>query len=93
MSKFEAGLVIVSDPGSDIPLLEEKTYQCVHCGRHFQVRKGSGIIRVFCTNCNGYYCGPNCVKCVPTEQLLENYEQGKPLDFRPVRVSIPCPPP
>lgn len=41
-------------------------------------------VRGFCQRCNGYVCGPGCAKCVPTEQLLENYEKGRAEDFRPI---------
>lgn len=47
-------------------------------------------IRGFCTNCMGPVCGPGCAECVPTEQLLENYEKGRPLNFRPTIVSVPA---
>lgn len=65
------------------------TLQCVHCGGHFEVRPGSGKVRGFCQRCNGVFCGPGCAKCVPTEQLLENIEQGRPLDFVPTTVNVP----
>lgn len=84
----EAGLVTISDPGSDKPILVTKTLQCVHCGGHWIPRPGSGIIRGFCTRCNGPICGPGCATCVPTEQLLENMEKGRSLDFCPTQVSL-----
>lgn len=40
--------------------------------------------RGWCHNCRGYVCGPGCAACIPTEQLLENMEKGRPEDFRPV---------
>lgn len=80
----EAGLMIYSDPGADKPILEIMTVQCVHCGGHFSPKPGSGIVRGFCQNCNGYVCGPGCAKCVPVEQLLENYEKGRDPDYRPI---------
>ena len=42
--------------------------------------------RGFCQRCNGYICGPSCAKCVPIEQLLENYEQHRNELFRPIVV-------
>lgn len=82
----QAGEQVYMDPGKDRPLLTEATAQCCHCSRHFVIRPGSGRIRGFCQNCNGLVCGPGCVACVPTEVLLENIEQGRPLDFRPIIV-------
>lgn len=89
LNKTEAGLIVVSDPGSDKPLLETKTLQCVHCGGHWIPQPGSGRVRGWCSNCHGPICGPGCVVCVPTEQLLENIERGRPLDFRPTVVPVP----
>lgn len=80
----DAGLIIVSDPGADKPILEIGTVQCVHCGCHYPVRPGSGKIRGFCMRCNGPICGPGCAECVPTEQMLENIEKGRPLNYRPI---------
>jgi len=85
----EAGTLIISDPGSDRPILETKTLQCVHCGRHWVPRPGSGITRGYCLRCNGPVCGPGCAECVPAEQQLENIEGGRPLDFRPIRMAVP----
>lgn len=84
MSRREAGTIIISDPGSDKPILEVATIQCVHCGRHWVPSPGSGRTRGFCMNCSGYICGPDCQNCVPTEQMLENIEAGRPLDYRPI---------
>jgi hypothetical protein len=89
MSKFEKGLATWSDPGADKPLLEIPTFRCVHCGGAFAIEPGSGKIRGFCTNCNGYVCGPGCKDCVPMEQLLENLEAGRELTFRPVVGNVP----
>lgn len=83
--KRSAGFIVIADPGSDKPILEAETLQCVHCGSHWWPRPGSKTVRGFCTRCGGPICGPGCAACVPTEQLLENYEKGLPLDYRPVR--------
>jgi len=80
----EAGLITILDPGADRPVAEIPTLQCVHCGGHFPVQPGSGKIRGYCTRCRGPVCGPKCAKCVPAEQLLENIEHGRELDFRPI---------
>jgi hypothetical protein len=84
----EAGLIIISDPGADKPLCEVATLQCVHCGKHWVPRPGSGITRGTCLNCMGPICGPDCATCVPTEVMLENMEQRRPLDFRPIVVPV-----
>jgi hypothetical protein len=42
--------------------------------------------RGYCYRCNGYFCGPDCAECVPTELLLDNMERGRPDDFRPLVV-------
>jgi hypothetical protein len=39
-------------------------------------------------NCAGPVCGPGCAECIPTDLLLENMEQGRPLDFKPVVVPV-----
>lgn len=93
----EAGRVIVSDPGSDKPMLEYGMCQCIHCGGQFptprfgqsQEDKKTRIGRGFCQNCNGYICGPCCSTCVNVEQLLENMEKGRPLDFKPIIAAVP----
>lgn len=58
---------------------EGETLSCCHCGKHWEVRKGSGIDRGFCQNCMGYVCGPNCYDCIPVEQRLANIEAGRPI--------------
>ena len=73
----ESGYLLVMDPGSDKPILEAATLQCVHCGGHWVPRPGSRRVRGFCTNCHGPICGPGCQQCVPAEQLLENLERGQ----------------
>lgn len=89
LNKTEHGLVTLLDPGSDRPLLEVKTLQCVHCGGHWIPRPGSGMVRGFCTRCNGPICGPGCAECVPEEQMLENIEKRRALNFRPIVASVP----
>jgi hypothetical protein len=70
------------------PVIETATLQCCHCGGHFPVQPGSGKIRGFCRRCMAPVCGPGCAACVPTEQLLENIEHGRPLDHRPTKISM-----
>src|SRR5688572_14285901 len=90
----EAGRVTLIDPGSDKPLAEFSTVQCCHCGGHFPTPrfgasaedKASRIGRGYCSRCNAYICGANCLECVPLEQYLENVEHGRPENFRPIIV-------
>ncbi len=84
----EAGIITVVDPGSDKSLFEEGTRQCVHCGFHWTATRGSGEIRGYCMNCKGPICGPKCLECVPAEQQIENMEQGRPLNYKPVKSSV-----
>lgn len=86
LTSREHGTLIVFDPGADRPVLEARTLQCCHCGGHWVPRPGSGRVRGYCTNCAGPVCGPGCAECVPLEQLLRNYESGKPPDHRPIVV-------
>jgi hypothetical protein len=65
--------------------------QCVHCGRHWPVGASIGLILQrklelgFCRQCHGITCpGEACSVCVPLEQRLENIEQGRPIDHRPI---------
>lgn len=85
----EYGIVTISDPGADRPLLEVGTLCCVHCGGHWVPKPGSGRVRGWCTNCHGPVCGPGCAECVPVEQMIENMEKGRPLDFKTVAISVP----
>lgn len=80
----EAGTILYADPGADRPLMEVATIQCVHCGKHWIPQRGSGNVRGFCMNCNGYVCGPDCKECVPVELMLENIEKGRDLLYRPI---------
>jgi len=53
------------------------TAQCVHCNGHFQIVRGSGRVRGFCTKCMGPTCGSReCDECVPFEKRLEIMEKG-----------------
>lgn len=92
MSKFEHGFGMMVDPGSDVPLLEEPSTQCVHCGGHFPLpsfgsdpkSKKLRVGRGFCTNCNGFVCGEKCIDCVPWEKRLE-IDEGT---LNPTAVSV-----
>jgi hypothetical protein len=53
------------------------TLQCCHGGEHWIVRKGSGIKRGWCMNCNKPTCGlPKCDPCVPFDKKLTLFEKG-----------------
>lgn len=87
LNRTEAGLLTITDPGADKPVLEVKTLQCVHCLAHWVPEPGSGRVRGWCRNCMGPVCGPGCAKCVPAEQMLENIEAGRPEGF--TRIIVP----
>lgn len=79
-----SGILITSHPDSDLCQIQD-TVQCKHCGRHWIWIPGSGRRRGWCMNCNGFTCGSDlCDVCVPNEQLLENIEQGRRWDYRPI---------
>lgn len=86
LNKTDNGVATLIDPGSDKPLLVRRTVMCCHCGGQYAPQPGSGRVRGWCMNCNGPVCGPGCAECVPLEVLLQNYEKGRPLDFRPIIV-------
>lgn len=62
-----AGYILIVSP--DAPRFEADTLQCVHCGKHWMVVRGSGIRRGFCTKCGGVTCGAHrCeTQCEPEE--------------------------
>ena len=80
LRRTEHGTATYSDPGADRPILEVATQMCCHCGGHFVVQPGSGVLRGWCMNCSGVVCGPGCFECIPTEVLLESMEKGIPPD-------------
>lgn len=81
------GFIEISGPDA---IEHYDTLCCVHCGAHWRVIPGSGRIRGYCETCAGPTCGPGCSqKCVPVEQLYENMENGRPLDYRPIVASVP----
>jgi hypothetical protein len=70
------GTIIVCDV--DGKETQADSLQCVHCGAHWVVVKGSGIRRGFCRNCMGPTCGADaCCTCIPLEKKLEMVEAGK----------------
>ncbi len=53
-----------------------ETAMCVHCGYHWQIIRGSGRKRGFCTKCMGPTCGRReCDECVPLEKRIELMEK------------------
>lgn len=83
----KSGTWIHADKETD-QVIQTDTVSCCHCGRVWMWVPGSGRRRGFCQCCNQFTCGSTaCDKCVPVEQLLENIEQGKPLDHRPTIVA------
>lgn len=70
--------------------------RCCHCGYMWAVVKGSGKLRGYCTNCDGFCCGrPWCVGhgCTIEARALENMEAGMMADrayaHTPISVSVP----
>lgn len=54
------------------------TYMCCHCGNHFNVIKGSGRVRGYCSLCNHVTCGAiACMAHFPFEKKLDLVEKGK----------------
>ena len=75
---------------SDAPTVTADTLQCCHCAMHYVVVKGSGKKRGWCMVCNKPTCGQaKCEACLPWEQMLENIESGRDLNYKPIRASVP----
>jgi len=54
-----------------------ETKQCVHCGRQWIWKTGSGRKRGWCLACGGITCGTaRCHTCLPFERKLDLYEKG-----------------
>lgn len=55
---------------------EGQTQQCCHCGRHWEVKPGSGTRRGWCVRCGKVTCGARaCQTCVPYEEVVFRAEQ------------------
>lgn len=89
LSKFRpAGHVEIEDEWGEV--IRGDTLQCVHCGGHFVVIKGSGRRRGWCMVCDGPTCGEHrCDTCTPLERRLENLEAGRPADRKPIHGAVP----
>lgn len=63
----ESGAIIIA--GTHVA----STQQCVHCGSHEMILRGSGKKRGLCTKCGGFVCGrPDCMMyCIPYEAQIE----------------------
>lgn len=89
------GRISASKPAGTIQVFGDKslqadTLQCVHCGVHWVVVRGSGRRRGFCMKCMGPTCSPECSKaCVPQERMLEAIEKGLSIEQMPIAVSVP----
>ena len=70
-----AGIVIATN--FDGVEVQRDTGQCVHCGGHWIVQKGSGKPHVFCSRCNGNTCSqPKCLKeCYPIQKRFDDTEK------------------
>ena len=57
-------------------ITEHDLTQCCHCGLHFRIRPGSGIMRGWCCKCAQPTCGKlACQGCLPWEKRLEQEEK------------------
>lgn len=87
---------LISTPADGGPVVVSDTVSCVHCAFTWQFIPGSGRRRGWCMKCHGIVCGrPACVAlgCVHREQLLDNIEAGRALDFVPVVGRVEFEPP
>ena len=91
--RFRSGTV-VSTPYEGGREVQSDTLTCCHCGFTWVPAPGSGRRRGFCFRCNGHICGRFCcdqLGCIPGGQarIIENIEQGLPINYVPVSVSVP----
>jgi hypothetical protein len=90
--------VLISQDKEGGPCQEYPLRRCIHCGRIWVHRPGSGRLRGFCTRCFGDVCGePDCVArgCLHWEAQLAQLERGIPWEltsasWEPVQVSVPA---
>lgn len=82
--------VVLSQDYEGGPQRQCDVVRCCHCDRRWIWQRGSGKLRGHCMICHGITCGPRCSrKCRPVEQMIENMEKGRPLDWTPISVSVP----
>lgn len=80
-NKGPGGYIIISSP--DAETIERETMQCVHCGKHWVYKPGSGTERGWCMKCDGVTCGAQeCNACVPLEARIEIMEGAKTPESR-----------
>jgi hypothetical protein len=82
-SLHAAGIVIVTDwNGNDVT---RDTQQCVHCGGHWIIVRGSKRPHVFCQNCGGNTCSdPKCLRqCYPEEKRHDDMAKHGRLIWSP----------
>ena len=87
-----AGITIESGPYGET--IERYLYACCHCGATWECTTrelGGKLAGGYCGKCVGFFCkNPNCEKCIPFEQQLENVEAGLPRDTqRKTSILIP----
>ena len=88
-----AGYVVIDDP--DAGAQEYDTYQCCHCGAHYERPVGKGPPAI-CLNCMAPTCGKKkCDPCIPQEAWLEAKEGTREFwhgqDILPNGLFIPRP--
>ena len=67
------GYVLITGPDGD--KVDGDTLRCMHCSKMWIVRKGSGIERGWCMNCDGPTCGGRgCRECVHFMKKIEQIE-------------------
>lgn len=85
--------ILISTPLDGGPVVTHDTVSCIHCGYNWVWQAGSGRRRGWCMKCAGIVCGrPACqqIGCNGgQDRILDNLEAGKPLDHKPIIVSVP----
>lgn len=85
--------VFTETPYDGGPVKTRDIVYCHHCGYHWVWEPGSGRVRGYCALCHGLTCGRRWCRehahCHWLQQI-ENMEQGRPIDFQPVRAPVPA---
>ena len=80
-AKNPGGYLLIASSEDNFKV-EADTMTCCHCNTIWHVQPGSGTKRGFCTGCRKMTCGhPKCHVCIPFEQRMDLYEQGKIIDL------------
>lgn len=84
--------VIQSTPADGGRVVERELIQCCHCQFTKSFEVGDELRWGLCMQCMDWHCPKvGCrTKCVPIKRWLENKARGRPDDFVPVVVSVPC---